>query len=464
MKERRAIIDIGYNAIRAVVYETDEPGAPEIFNNKFKSDILSLLTNDSLDVKHPSYLSIQYLLHIFDKLEVTSIHCVATAVLRQHPRGEELIHYIKQKYGFDIHILTGQEEAEFTAIGLIHGINDCNGMAADLGGGSLELIEINNSKIGKLASLDLGTKIITSKKLNTSDEILSTIKKEYGCCTYKNLYLIGGAMRFIGRMYLDFIEYPLKNLHNLEIDSEKFLQYLSKVRSNLNNSKNKIGRRKININAILVAQAMVHLFSPEKIIISTYGLKEGVRFKLMDLTKPNILESKLVYACQYDINKTDFSAYLKVLDKIVQSTKTNIYELLKFSIILNNLKKKLDHTLPPSSIVEYILSAELPIKQDARIMLALIASVQSDFKPSHNLVKVSKLIITKENYLTCQIIGHFLCIAETVDGMNFTKPSFSIDVYKDYYEINTKNILPRPIFEKIRTRLKNISYIKKNLG
>lgn len=464
MKERRAIIDIGYNAIRAVVYEDDQPGAPEIFNNKFKSDILNLLTNDSLDVKHPSYLSIQYLLHIFDKLEVTSIHCVATAVLRQHPRAEELIYYIKQKYDFDIHILTGKEEAEFTAIGLIHGTNDCNGMAADLGGGSLELIEINNSKIGKLASLDLGTKIIASKKLNTSDEILSIIEREYGCCTYKNLYLIGGAMRFIGRMYLDFIEYPLKNLHNLEIDAEKFLQYLSKVRNNLNNSKNKIGKRKININAILVAQAMVRLFSPEKIIISTYGLKEGVRFKLMNLTKPNILESKLIYACQYDINKTDFSAYLKVLDKLVQSTKINIYELLKFSIILNNLKKKLDHTLPPSSIVEYILSAELPIKQGARVMLALIASVQSDFKSSPNLIKVSKLIIPKEGYLICQIIGHFLCVAETIDGMSFTTPSFSIDVCNGYYEIKTKDILPRPIFEKIRTRLKNISYIKKNLG
>ena len=464
MKERRAIIDIGYNAIRAVVYESDEPGAPEIFNNKFKSDILNLLTNDSLDVKHPSYLSIQYLLHIFDKLEVTSIHCVATAVLRQHPRAEELVHYIKQKYGFDIHILTGQEEAEFTATGLIHGINDCNGMAADLGGGSLELIEINNSKIGKLASLDLGTKIITSKKLNTSDEILSIIEKEYGRYTYKKLYLIGGAMRFIGRMYLDFIEYPLKNLHNLEINAEEFLQYLSKVRNTLNSSKNKIGKRKININAILVAQAMVHLFSPEKIIISTYGLKEGVRFKLLNLTKPNILESKLIYACKYDMSKTDFNAYLKVLDKLIQHSEANIYELLKFSIILSNLKKNLDHTLPPSAILEYILSAELPIKQDARVMLALIVGVQSDFKPSPNLVKLSKLIIPKESYLICQIIGHFLCIAEIIDGMGFTTPSFSIDVYNDYYEINTKDILPRPIFEKIRTRLKNISYIKKNLG
>ena len=84
---RSAIMDIGYNAIRAVVYEDESLGAPVIFSNKFKSDILSLLTNDSLDIKHQTYLSIQYFLYIFKKLEVSNINCVATAVLRNHPRA-----------------------------------------------------------------------------------------------------------------------------------------------------------------------------------------------------------------------------------------------------------------------------------------------------------------------------------------------------------------------------------------
>jgi exopolyphosphatase/guanosine-5'-triphosphate,3'-diphosphate pyrophosphatase len=67
MQELVAIIDIGYNAIRAVVYENNDLGAPEIFSNKFKSDLLSLLSNETFDVKHPSYLTIQYLLHVFKK-------------------------------------------------------------------------------------------------------------------------------------------------------------------------------------------------------------------------------------------------------------------------------------------------------------------------------------------------------------------------------------------------------------
>ena len=65
---RSAIMDIGYNAIRAVVYENDNIGAPEIFNSKFKNDILNLLTQEDFDIKHQTYLSIQYLLHIFKNI------------------------------------------------------------------------------------------------------------------------------------------------------------------------------------------------------------------------------------------------------------------------------------------------------------------------------------------------------------------------------------------------------------
>jgi exopolyphosphatase/guanosine-5'-triphosphate,3'-diphosphate pyrophosphatase len=62
---RSAIIDIGSNALRAVVYESGEIGAPEIFNDKFKSDVINLLKLDNLEVKHQTYLSLQYLVHIF---------------------------------------------------------------------------------------------------------------------------------------------------------------------------------------------------------------------------------------------------------------------------------------------------------------------------------------------------------------------------------------------------------------
>ena len=63
------VIDIGYNAIRAAVYESDKIGAREIFNNKFKNDILALLSGQTLDVKHQTYLCFKHILNVFNNLK-----------------------------------------------------------------------------------------------------------------------------------------------------------------------------------------------------------------------------------------------------------------------------------------------------------------------------------------------------------------------------------------------------------
>ncbi|MGC0372422.1 MAG: hypothetical protein DGJ47_001135 [Rickettsiaceae bacterium] len=461
MRNRNAIIDIGYNAIRAVVYESEQAGAPEIFSNKFKSDIASLLSDD-FNIKHPSYLSIQYLINIFKKLEVTKIHCVATEVLRNHSRAQEFIEYIKDKYGLNIKIISGQEEAQLTALGLVHGIQDCDGIAADLGGGSLELVEVKDSTIGSLASLQLGTKAITSRNITSCEEIIDLIIAEYGQHEYENLYLIGGALRFIGRLYLDFIRHPMKNLHHLEIDTNDFLNYLDDILESQSQHGNKIGKRRINSNAILVAKSMIEVFKPKKIIISTYGLKEGVRFQLLNLPDHNIIDAKIAYACNFNLEKLNIQSYLSILEKIIPWDK-KISTLLKLSIILTSLKKNFDKTLPPSALTEYILTAEIPLKPQMRIMLTLIANISSDFRINPEIIKISKQLISKEEYTICQIIGHLIAIAELADGPQFSTPSFDIKVKNDYYEIVYEGILPRPIFDKICYRLKSMSYAKKQL-
>lgn len=459
---RSAIMDIGYNAIRAVVYENDRLGAPEIFNNKFKNDILSLLASESIDIKHQTYLTIQYLLHIFEKLEVSNIKCVATAVLRNHPRADDFIKHIKTKYNFDIDIISGMEEARLTALGLITGIRDSNGIAADLGGGSLELIEITNGEIGKLKSFELGTKIISSKNIRNENEIMDIIKNYYDNRTYDNLYLIGGALRFIGRLYIDFIQYPLKNLHNLEIPTQEFYNYLAKLQLSAKDSKSKLGRRRINSNAAFAAKAMINVFQPEKIIISTYGLKEGVRVTEMSKQErqKDIIPEKVKYTCNFDIQKTDFESYFKIVTPLLSKEK-NAEEIIWLAIILLTLQHKFDKTLHPAAISEFILSSEIPFTHKMRVMLALILSYATNYKPNAELIRISKKLISKNEHNNSQIIGHFLFIAKEIDGPNFTIPSFTINIQNYYLEIDSNEILPRPIFEKICSRLKSIAFARK---
>lgn len=458
---RLGIIDIGYNAIRAVVYENNVIGAPEIFNNKFKNDILALLTQDDLDIKHQAYLSIKYILYIFDRLKVTEVKCVATAVLRDHVKAASFIDFIKQKFNLIIEIIPGDREAYLTALGLISGISDVNGIAADLGGGSLELIEINDNVIGRLTSLALGTKIITERNLQNLDELITIIKEDYGDYRYQNLYLIGGALRFICRFFIDFNKYPLKNLHNLTIPSEDLSVYLNNIQELQNNKIKPNNNRTLNPNAILIAQAMIKVFQPENVIVSIFGLKEGVRYEMLPETEKDqdIILQKVIYCSKY-AEETDFDSYYEVIEPLAAESK-DVHKILKIAIIMQSLSKYFDPTLPPKAMNEYILNSEIPFTHRQRIMIALILSYSSSFKPDTDLIRMSKKLLNKLDFNNSQIIGHFLRIAKDVDGSSFTKPSFTISIKNHYLEIATKDILPRPIFEKICERLKAIAYVRK---
>ena len=458
---RLGIIDIGYNAIRAVVHESNTIGAPEIFNNKFKNDILTLLTQEELDIKHQAYLSINYILHIFTRLQVTEIKCVATAVLRDHPRSKAFIEFIKEKFNLTIEVISGEREAYLTAVGLISGISDVNGVAADLGGGSLELIEINNRLIGKLSSLALGTKIITTRKLQNLEDITRIIRDEYGNYQYENLYLIGGALRFICRFFIEFNKYPLKNLHNLSISRADFSLYLKSIKE-FQRNKFKLNSRTLNPNAIIVAQAMLEVFQPKNIIVSIFGLKEGVRYEILPEIEKNqdIVLQKVVYCCQYELGSTNFDKYYEIIEPLVEETK-DLSQLLKLAIILQSLNKYFDQTLSPKAISEFILNSEIPFTHRQRLMIALILSYSSNFKPDVELIKISKKLLCKQDFKNSQILGYFIRIAKDIDGFNFTEPSFNITIKNSYLEIITKDILPRPIFESICNKLKSIAYIRK---
>lgn len=462
---RSATIDIGYNAIRAVVYECDELGAPEIFNDKFKSDIINLLNLSNLDIKHQSYLVLQYLTHIFNRLAVTDIKCVATAVLRDHPKAEEFQKIIKRKFNIDIEIISGNQEAYLTALGLISGVSEANGLAADLGGGSLELAIIQDRKIGILKSLPLGTSLITQNHLNDINLISRIIQKEFEGLYFPNLYLIGGALRLIGRSYMKFIRYPLKSLHNLEINYEDFKLYLDNLSTNGNKDKLYYEPR-IHPNAVIVAKAMLNIFFPKKIIISNYGLKEGVRFYHLPLEEQqkNIIYERIKTLVNFDENGCKVQDYIDIIKPILIKPDFITIDIITLVIMLAGHNKNIDKTLRSNFIVEFILASDIPFSHRQRLMLSIALTLTYTSKNDTYINRLAKRMICKYDYCNSYIIGNFVRIAREVDGPGFYSPSFLLKLQDNkYIEISTVEILPRPVFTKVCEHLKNIGLLRKNI-
>ncbi|MCC2646908.1 MAG: hypothetical protein K0R02_973 [Rickettsiaceae bacterium] len=469
-EERYAIIDIGSNAIRASVYNGNKLGSCEIYNDKFKSDILGLLELDELDIKHHTYLTFQHFIHIFKQLNVRYIKCIATAVLRDHSNAYKFIKLIKEKFDVDIEVITGTEEARFGALGVIMAINDTQGIIADFGGGSLELSTVKDNNITRLVSLPLGSKIIQQNKNTTIEEIKESINQEYNNTQANKLYFIGGALRLIGRLYMNYIKYPLNNLHNLEIPKYSLLTYLEKIdntlfKKQLYNTHSTLNNIENLPAAIKISKALIEVFDPEKIIISNYGLKEGVRFAGLseDEKAKNIVYERCIELFSFSDNDFDLQSYKDLIYTVLPSEIGNVDNLIELSLIINNGIKSVDKSLRASYFSELMLSTDIPFSHRERVILALILSFSYRSKSDLKIHKLSKKVISYDEYYFAQIIGNAIRIIRQIDGPEFTKPSFGFNMKGGFIEIVGSNILPKPIFNKVCAHLKDIGFSRKKI-
>lgn len=469
---RQAIIDIGSNAIRAVVYDNQKLGAPEIYNDKFRNDLVTLLDLEDINIKHPAYLTLQYFNNIFHKLDVSKVNCVATAVLRDHPRAQEFTKLVREKYAIEIDVISGEREAYLTAAGLISGVTDADGIAADLGGGSLEIVEIANKKVGYLRSLPLGTKRIdASVKVEELAEIISaafvqdkTVDQgaDIQDSSIKNLYLIGGAFRFIGRHYMDFVRYPLKNLHNLEIDGADFQIYLEQLDS-IAKIKSSYQVRRLDERAILAVRALMQVLNPDKIVISNYGLKEGVRFASLDEEEQSkdIIFERCKTLAHFDESACRLNEYRDLISFFLIEPDKLALDVIDLTVILGSFSKNIDRTLKANFTAEFILSSDIPFNHRQRLMLAMSSSYAFSSKSDLYINKLARKVLPRVDYYNSQIIGNIIRITREVDGPEFKSPSFSLQLHERYIEITADEILPKPVFDTVCERLKDISYARK---
>lgn len=458
---RLAIMDIGSNAIRAVVYQDHSLGAEEIYNDKFRSDLNSLLDSDVIDIKHQVYLVLQYFCHIFKQLNVTSIKCVATAVLRNRINAAEFCDLVNNRYNFEIIILTGSEEAYLSAAGLSLGIPEANGLIADLGGGSLELAEIIDSEIDNLASYPLGTKILERDSLSQQD-ITQTIEARLPTQEkHQNLYLIGGGFRILGRHYIELCKYPLKNLHNLSIEYDVLLEFLDKVeKESAQNQSGYYNVKTPDLNAIASLRALLQLFTPQRVIISNYGLKEGVRYMCIPGTekKYNIILARAVSLTNTPTNKIDsLPSYRSLIEPLLIDSTPCTLQAIELSVIFITYFRNIDRTLLANFASEYIMVSDIPFTHKQRVMIALILAQFFAQKEGLFIINLSKKILDKVEYMNCQTIAAALAIANKVDGPEFLTPTFSFELKNNFIELNTSFILPKTIFYKSCQYIKSIA-------
>src|SRR3954453_7603347 len=155
-----AIIDIGSNSVRLVVY--DEIGRAPFprFNEKALCQLgdglarTGALTPDGIA---RTLAALRRFRAIADAMAVGRIDALATEAVRQASNGPDLVAQITAQTGLPVRVLSGAEEAYFGALGVVSGFYRPAGLSGDMGGGSLEMAEVLDDRVGSQSiSLPLG--------------------------------------------------------------------------------------------------------------------------------------------------------------------------------------------------------------------------------------------------------------------------------------------------------------------
>ena len=162
---------------------------------------------------------------------VKKVLAIATAACRDARNGRAFVKLAERTIGTDIDVLSGGREAELTALGVISGVHRADGVVGDLGGGSLELVDVRGTRVrhgitrplGGLALADISAKSVkkAEKLVKKTLSALPMLK----ACEDRSFYAVGGTWRSLARLHMWQTGYPLHVMHGYAIHADEALEF-----------------------------------------------------------------------------------------------------------------------------------------------------------------------------------------------------------------------------------------------
>jgi exopolyphosphatase/guanosine-5'-triphosphate,3'-diphosphate pyrophosphatase len=290
------VVDIGSNSVRLVIYEGAVRSPTPIFNEK----VLCGLGRQVASTGHLGEEAVERTLTALARfraiariLRVKNIRAIATAACRDAVDGPAFIQRGEKVLGTRIQVLSGQQEAELAAQGIIMGFRTANGLAGDLGGGSLELIDVEDTSLRRAVTLPLGgLRLIDSsggkidKALDLADEQIANVGwLDRG--RNRTFYAVGGTWRAIAKLHMEQINYPLRIMHGYSMPTRQAIEFCEDIRKAKKLSSMQgiedvsKPRREVLPYGAMVLERLLKRLEPSEVRFSVFGIREGLVYSLM---------------------------------------------------------------------------------------------------------------------------------------------------------------------------------------
>lgn len=334
MAKRVAVIDIGSNSVRMVIYEkTSRFAFHLLYETKTKVRLSQdIYQNNGYLQDKPmkrAYEALKDFSAIIQSFKVRKTLCVATSALRDAPNRKDFINRIKRDLKLNIKIIDGEKEAYFGAIACANLlVQQQKALTIDIGGGSTEFSIINDKNISNNISLHLGT--VRLKELffdnNKIDEAIQYIDNKLEVLNNFNINSIvgiGGTFRAIAISIMKAQDYPLKKIHGFEFDAKVLNKLLTDILEADENKLKELNIKKNRYDIIkpgtLILSRIMKKFKIQNITASGVGVREGVY--LNDLLRnskdkmPVNYNTSMRYILDIHVEDLSFSNQLSKLTK-----------------------------------------------------------------------------------------------------------------------------------------------------
>ena len=297
LQDRRplAVVDIGSNSVRLVVYEGVTRSPTILFNEKMMAGLgRGIVSTGRLDEEavRRAVEELRRFRALAEQAGAVSLHAIATAAAREAENGMDFVRRAEEILGVPIQVLSGKEEAAYSAQGVISAFHRPDGIAGDLGGGSLELIDIAGDAIGEGITLPLGGLRLQEMAKDSPVAAAKIAREELRRADFladgrdRTFYCVGGTWRNLARLHMLSTNYALPVMHNYELgldEMDAFLKLvaggeLGQIRGAKRISKT---RRALLPYGAAVLREIIDAMQPKNIVVSAFGVREGYLHALL---------------------------------------------------------------------------------------------------------------------------------------------------------------------------------------
>jgi exopolyphosphatase / guanosine-5'-triphosphate,3'-diphosphate pyrophosphatase len=292
-----AVIDVGSNSVRLVVYRVIGRAMTPILNEKVMAGLgrrageHRQLSPEGVD---QALRALARFRAVLDGLGVREAYAVATAAVRDASDGGAFIARVAAETGIALRKIEGGEEARLSALGVLAGAPDADGVIGDLGGSSLELAPVHPAGPGPGETFPLGPLALMNSDFDAvkiaavadaafaRSEVLSAART----AKVRTFYAVGGAWRSLGRFDIGLREHPLGVLHHHEMSRLDVLRVTEFVRRQNKKALERFDeaaakRAETLPYAAVVLERLLRAGGFETVILSAYGLREGLLFETL---------------------------------------------------------------------------------------------------------------------------------------------------------------------------------------